>query len=69
MRLFNQALLACQAWRLIQYPNTLSLYVQLLKVVYDNGTEPRPAVRLELGICTHAVHGRQGSVVRGRTHE
>jgi hypothetical protein len=32
MRLFNQALLARQAWRLIQYPNTLC--AQLLKAKY-----------------------------------
>jgi hypothetical protein len=32
MRLFNQALLTRQAWRLIQYPNTLC--AQLLKAKY-----------------------------------
>jgi hypothetical protein len=36
MRLFNQALLAQQAWRLIQYPDTLC--AQLLKAkYYPNG--------------------------------
>jgi hypothetical protein len=32
MRLFNQTLLAHQAWRLIQFPNSLS--AQLLKAKY-----------------------------------
>jgi hypothetical protein len=61
MRLFNQALLSRQAWRLIQFPD--SLCAQLLKAkYYQRGT-------VDMVFPEDASYGKLGRVLRYRYGE
>jgi hypothetical protein len=71
MHLFNQALLARQAWRLIQYPDTLC--AQLLKAKYypnglftdtvftGNGSSTWHAIECELQLLKRGIIWRVGN--------